>query len=544
LSDAKKSFTPLRFSMMRIPMTPKIVLLLTSFSLCTTIQAATFVVDTTSDASLSACDNNVANDCSLRGAITVANATPAADLIHFNIPMTDSGFQSATSHWRISIADMLPLLNLTSAITIDGNTQPGAIANSNTPVQGGLNGQLKIEVRGANPAGNVNYAFQLLGSEANALIGLAISGFSSGQVFFGGSSTHRVQGCYIGTDITGNLAANLNGTQPSTNGLVFGGNGNYIVGGTQASERNLISGLNIAISTNGSFLANATIQGNLVGTNAAGIGVIGNTFGLLSFRFGNTLIGGTDPSARNVFSGHTGSAMAFRAAGNSGIFANTRLLGNYFGTDVTGTRRLGNDFQRSGSTIEFSALGCGLTFGGTQPGEANLIAYSSSAGVAVRDCNGLQTPLNRYFANLGIAFDNSQGNLLGASVNDANDIDESSNRLQNYPELTLPAAGSSLLSYRVDTATANASYPITVNLYRGACGGGSDAYLGSATVTAAQAQQTLSIDVTALGSYLPITATAVDATGNTSEFAPTLGEVIFLGSFEDNPGAVTVGSCR
>ena len=158
-------------------------------------------------------------------------------------------------------------------------------------------------------------------------------------------------------------------------------------------------------------------------------------------------------------------------------------------------------------------------------------------------CNGVQTPLNRYRGNQGLAFDNAVGNNTGASPNDVNDVDEGGNRLQNFPDITLPAAGSNSLSYRVDTAVTNASYPITVNFYRAGCGGGSDALVTSATITAAQAQQTMMLDTSAL-SLLPLTATAVDAAGNTSEFAPTQGEEIFRAGFEDVLASITVGICR
>lgn len=101
-----------------------------------------------------------------------------------------------------------------------------------------------------------------------------------------------------------------------------------------------------------------------------------------------------------------------------------------------------------------------------------------------------------------------------------------------------------MLSYRVDTAPANATYPITVNFYRAGCGGGSDALITSATISAAQAQQTLVLDTASLANYLPLTATAVDAQGNTSEFAPTLGEAIFSNGFEDQAAVISAGSCR
>lgn len=80
--------------------------------------AATFEVDTTSDMSLSACNGAIANDCSLRGALNAANATPVADDIVFNIPQADPGFQAATQHWRISVPDGAILPSLVAPVEL------------------------------------------------------------------------------------------------------------------------------------------------------------------------------------------------------------------------------------------------------------------------------------------------------------------------------------------------------------------------------------------------------------------------------------------
>ena len=179
--------------------------------------AETFEVDTTSNTSLSTCLAASANDCSLRGALAAANGTPAADEIIFNIPQSDAGFQVATQHWRISVPDGSPLFSPGPSVVIDGTTQPGASANSNSPDQGGLNGVLKIEISGTNPIGNANFAFLLNGDTASVLRGLVINGYREAQVFLSGDGAHRIEGCYLGTDVTGSSAQLLSGTQPLTN---------------------------------------------------------------------------------------------------------------------------------------------------------------------------------------------------------------------------------------------------------------------------------------------------------------------------------------
>jgi hypothetical protein len=512
-------------------------------------QALTITVDTTSDLASDNCGPG--NACSLRGAMIAANATPASDVIAFNIPESDPGFQSATGHWRISIAEPGPLLPSTGpSVVIDGYSQPGAVANTNTPTQGGLNGTLKIEVRGASPSGNANYAFQLDSDQPSVLRGLAISNYREAQVYLRGAGAHRIEGCYLGTDITGNSA------QLVSNGVSLSGSGPYVVGGTLPGERNLLSGLNFAFLTNGTAANAVRIQGNLIGTNAAGTAVIGNNFGMLLYRMTNSLIGGSDPDARNVFSGHAAQAIIFQVNA-PGVFNGTRFHGNYFGTDVSGRRALGNDLQGGASTIQVNAnagADCGVEIGGALPGEENLIAFSAGVGIRNGSCLGLQTAHNRYRGNNGIAFDNIFGNTgaSGATPNDAGDADTGGNRLQNFPEIILPVdflpsgSNSVELQYRVDTEVANASYPITIHFYRGSCGGGSGSWLASTSVSAAQSQQLQTFMLVAGdgGNVLPLVATAVDAAGNTSEFSPMIGDEIFRSDFEDSLAPAALGNCR
>ena len=152
--------------------------------------AETFEVDTTSDVTLSACQAAIANDCLLRGAFIAANSTPAVDQIHFNIPQSDAGYQVATQHWRISVGNTA-LPPISEGVVIDGTTQPGALANTNTPTQGGLNSTLKIEIVPGASFGSQQNGLDTVSNNFNApastLRGLAISRFSS-QIQLGGGS--------------------------------------------------------------------------------------------------------------------------------------------------------------------------------------------------------------------------------------------------------------------------------------------------------------------------------------------------------------------
>ena len=117
-------------------------------TLSTTAGAATFTVDTTSNSALTACTPAVA-DCSFSGAIAAANATAIQDTIAFAIPPGDPGCDAGSGVCTITPAPGSSR-SITQPVVIDGYTQPGAVPNSNTPAQGGLNGVLKIQLDGNN----------------------------------------------------------------------------------------------------------------------------------------------------------------------------------------------------------------------------------------------------------------------------------------------------------------------------------------------------------------------------------------------------------
>ena len=80
-------------------------------------------------------------------------------------------------------------------MTIDGYSQPGAVPNSNSPVEGGLNAALKIEIRAINPIGNAHFALHFNGEQASVVRGLAINHYLDAQVYLSANGAHRIEGC-------------------------------------------------------------------------------------------------------------------------------------------------------------------------------------------------------------------------------------------------------------------------------------------------------------------------------------------------------------
>jgi hypothetical protein len=154
--------------------------------------------------------------------------------------------------------------------------------------------------------------------------GNIISGNADDGIYFAtaGATGNLVQGNYIGLDVSGTLArGNAQDGIDLDNGAV----GNTI-GGTAAGTGNVISANTHGILISDPLTNTANyIEGNYIGTDAAGTGARGNTQeGVLIVDALNQVIGGTAPGAGNTiaFNGADGIAItALSAAGNS-------ILGN------------------------------------------------------------------------------------------------------------------------------------------------------------------------------------------------------------------------
>src|SRR5439155_199601 len=108
-------------------------------------------------------------------------------------------------------------------------------------------------------------------------------------------------------------------------------------GGTTAATRNVISGN----TGDGIDIVSgpSTIQGNYIGTNAAGTSAVGNTGDgvKISDSGGSCTIGGTSAGAGNLISGNTNHGIEIRSA-NGG----NQVQGNFIGTNAAGTAALAN----------------------------------------------------------------------------------------------------------------------------------------------------------------------------------------------------------
>jgi photosystem II stability/assembly factor-like uncharacterized protein len=258
---------------------------------------------------------------SLRDAITNANATVGTDTIVFNIP--GPGVKV------INVLNALP--EIIDPVVIDATTQPGY---AGTPLV-----ELDGTAIGSNGIG------LLLKAGGTTVRGLAIGRFGHAAIRLETGNNNVIQANHLGVDGTGTAS------RPNSRGILLINSSNNLIGGTTASARNVISGNRFdGIELSGN---NNLIQGNYIGTNAAGTAAIGNEtsgVGIASSLFTNNVIGGTAAGAGNLISGNN---LGIKADGTG-----TLIQGNRIGTDVTGTHKVGNGggIQGSGPNTQIGGL--------------------------------------------------------------------------------------------------------------------------------------------------------------------------------------------
>jgi trimeric autotransporter adhesin len=292
--------------------------------------AATFTVNSTGDEADKVpgdgvCQITTADQCTLRAAIEESNGFPGADTIAFNIPDSDTNCNATTDVCTISPGDGVlttrgeELPTITTRVTIDGYTQPGAKENTLTQPDR-TNAELKIELHGASAE---NYCFGLNVNAINVEIrGLVINNFE----FCGSANSssapgirlsgmgHRVQGNFIGTNASGTAI------DRNARGVSLSDADGSTIGGTSAAARNLISGnvhTGVEVFNNGS---GNTIRGNIIGPDkdgdplAASNAVSGGV--VISSGTGNRIL------SNSIFSnGNTADALGIDL-GDNGVTAN------------------------------------------------------------------------------------------------------------------------------------------------------------------------------------------------------------------------------
>ena len=354
-----------------------------------------------------------------------------------------------------TISPTSALPEITEAVTIDGYNQAGA--TKNTSAQGPINASPKIELDGSN---------------AGSAGGLAIRA------------------------------------------------DNVVVRGLVINRFNDV-GIDIRDSVNDPEPTGVKIEGNFIGTDAAGQADLGNGFeGVLLAAGKNNTIGGSRPEARNLISANEDDGIEL-----GGDARSNKVQGNLIGTKKNGTSALGNgvgEFGNDGIDIFDS----NNTVGGATPGAANTIAFNGTDGVRVSqpDSTGNRILGNSIFSNGDLGIDLHDN---GRTDNDPSDPDTGANNQQNFPVLSSAEKVSGVKTTVKGTldstpSTKKKKKSFTVQFFSNPQGeDGGKTFLGQTRVTTnRKGKASFSFETSQqVNTDENITATATDASGNTSEFS-------------------------
>lgn len=512
------------------------------------------------------------NTCTLRAALQTANACPGPDVVQFAVA---GAFSPLTA---------LPALSdATGGTLIDGYSAPGALANT-APITQPVNSQVTVTLYGANRP----FHGLRITTQNNVVRGLAIYGFDNDAVapyysgiLIDGGRSNTVAGNLIGFDPNSVISSSFQRYGVQIRALAK----ENLIGGAAAADRNVISGNTYAaVRIEGNLTLTNTVQGNFLGPVPQGNALLPGNPQLYGVSVANVaydsrivqnLIAGNsvagvvlaDSSGGSLVEGNTigpaadgngllpGSAQTdgiwLSAAARDNVVRANLISGNVaHGVRITGVGTTGNRLENNrigpaapGGPLNGSLQSVGVRISGGASNNrigdpllasaGNTVAYNTTAAVIVQDGT---SRYNRIQANdLGMNGPSSlaPGIDLGAdgvSPNDPDDADEGPNRLQNRPEISdiIPLVNEIQLRLRVDSAVANATYPLAIDLFQAAPGAvqgqvaAGQVFLGRITYNAADAGLTVTRRFTPTSMPEPgdlIVATATDALGNTSEFS-------------------------
>ncbi len=151
--------------------------------------------------------------------------------------------------------------------------------------------------------------------------------------------------------------------------------GNNNIGGTGAGQRNVISGNDTGITLSGSHAQNNILGNNYIGLTALGTTTNPNNTGILiTGGASNNIVGGNATGQSNFVAGNTTDGVMIESSGSDGNFLSSNGIG--IGTDLATALPNG----QYGVRIQ---NGPSNTYIGSVSGTGNFITYNGSAGVYV-----------------------------------------------------------------------------------------------------------------------------------------------------------------
>ncbi len=377
------------------------------------------------------------------------------------------------------------------------------------------------------------------------------------------------QGLGAGISLTNCPDTLIGGTAPGTGNVIALGpwsSGYTVDTGFVGGFPWIVDGIDIlSYYANGMACAGTVIEGNLIGTDAAGDVALGNSnFGIALINSSDITIGGTAAGAGNVIAGNSegGIALLGGTIADTGPASNTdygssddsiegNLIGINFDSSGNPIAGLGN----GGPVYPVSSQEAGIyisdptdpdqtssanTIGGTVAGAANVIADNVGLGIAIVGGSAVGDPIlgNQIYGNTALGIDlGDDGVTLDHSSPTTGIIAGAPNGLQNFPVLGsavfVPDASDPKGTLTVDgTLAADPDSAYLVQVFADSTAdpsgyGQGQTVIASFDVITDGSGAAVFSDTFATGDLAGelISATATDPSGNTSEFSQDLSVI-------------------
>ena len=226
-----------------------------------------------------------------------------------------------------------------------------------------------------------------------------------------------------GNKVQGNfIGTNAAGTVDrgnSNDGVDIFGSSENTVGGTARGARNVISGNgDEGVQILGDSATGNEVLGNYIGTDKTGTSDLGNSGeGVIILDARDNTIGGTAAGAANVISGNNRNGVQIQDGFSPGIPTGNKVQGNFIGTNVSGTQPLGNSL--GGVSIDDASSN---TVGGTEPGARNIISGNIEEGILIQNADATGNKIEGNFIGINLLGTQPVGNGSdGVRISSASD---------------------------------------------------------------------------------------------------------------------------